>query len=87
MLRLQYEGSAEELSSMHDTEHSQPTNPLYRLGQKLLVHVWHCPCSHTAFLIINREIFGTSEDEAPELDHSEDSDNGKRRLLNRPGIL
>ena len=29
-------------------------------------------------LITYREIFGTSEDEAPELDHSEDSDNGRR---------
>lgn len=87
MLRLQYEGSAEKLSCMHDTEHSQPANSLHRLGQKLLVYVWHCPSSHTTFLISNREIFGTSEDEAPELDHSEDSDNRKIKLLNRLGIF
>lgn len=32
-------------------------------------------------LIRGRELFGTSEDDAPELDHSEDSDNGKFSIL------
>ena len=31
----------------------------------------------TTTLIVRREIFGTSEDDAPELDYSADSENGK----------
>lgn len=35
-----------------------------------------CPTLSEKSLWRNREIFGISEDETPELDHSEDSDNG-----------
>lgn len=38
-------------------------------------------------LMTNREIFGTSEDEAPELDHSEDSDNGRMQAISQPYFL
>lgn len=35
-----------------------------------------CATLSETFLWRNREIFGISEDETPELDHSEDSENG-----------
>lgn len=84
MLRLQYEGSSKELSCLHDTKYTKPANTLHCVGEKLSFHVRIFSLKLAIWrLMICREIFGTSEDDAPELDHSEDSENGKLCCLDR----
>lgn len=39
MLRLQFERGAEELSGMHNQEHTESADPLHSLGEKLFVPV------------------------------------------------
>ena len=78
MLRLQYKGSTKKLSGLHDQEHPESTDTLHRLGEKLFVYVGRQILTIArVMLIFSSEMFGTSEDEAQQFDHSEDADNGK----------
>lgn len=75
MLRLQHQRGAEELSRLYNKEHAKPTDPLHSLGKELLVHVRNSRLEK-ALSDFSSEIFGISEDEAPEFDLTEDSENG-----------
>lgn len=75
MLRLQYERGSEKLSSLHDKKYTKPANSLHRLGKELPFQV--CHGHHINFYSnLCSEIFGVSEEQAPELDLTEDSENG-----------
>ena len=80
MLRLQRKGGPEDVSCLHDPKHSKSAYSLHSMGKKLSLHVWYYLPNCDWFANICSEIFGTSEDESPELDNSEDSENGKFAL-------
>ena len=62
---------------MHYSQYPKPTNTLYSVGKELPLHVSvSSVVDRCMSLNRNREIFGTSEDETQELDHSKDTENG-----------
>ena len=75
MLRLQHQRSAQDLPCLYDKKYTESTNTLHSMGQELSFHVSGTFSLKSTGLTSSSEIFGTSEDEAPELDHSEDSEN------------
>ena len=84
MLRLQREGSAQELSGVYHSKYTEPADTLHSVGKELSIHV-RKPCfaryrHHCIVAYRNSEVFGTSEDETSQLDHSEDAENGNNLL-------
>lgn len=78
MLRLQYERGAQELPSVHHQKYTKSADTLYCMGKELSVYVRYTFKRYTKIeLTPESEMFGTSEDEAPQFDHSEDSENGR----------
>ena len=75
MLRLQHQRSAQDLSCLYDKKYTESTDTLHSMGQELSFYVSRNSFLTWIGLTFSSEIFGTSEDEAPELDHSEDSEN------------
>ena len=80
MLRLQRKRGSQELSGLHHSKYTESTDTLHSVGEKLSIHVrksclarYRCRCNVAH---CSREIFGTSEDESAQLDHSEDAENG-----------
>ena len=77
VLRLQHQRNTQELPGLHYTKHTKPTHSLYSLGEKLSFYVGSLKVFVVGnFNLIYREMFGTSEDEVSDLDHTEDSENG-----------
>ena len=87
MLRLQRQGSPEELSRLHHQDDAKPADPQHRLGQELSIYVGAVQLRTTVAqrLTRRRELFGTSEDDAPELDHTENQENGGAAFLQMTG--
>ena len=78
MLRLQHKRGAQELSCVHYQEYAESTDTLHCMGKELSVYVCCALKGHANIeLILDSEMFGTSEDEVPQFDHSEDSENGR----------
>ena len=87
MLRLQRQGDPEELSRLHHQDDAKPADPQHRLGQELSIHVGvvRLRSSVAQRLTLRRELFGTSEDDTPELDHTENQENGRLPFLRVAG--
>lgn len=79
MLRLHHQGDSEELSRLYHPKHTKPAYSLHSMGEELSVEVRGTLeiFFETDELTSVSEIFGASEDESPEMDHSEDSENGR----------
>lgn len=75
MLRLQHQRSAQDLPCLYDKKYTESTDTLHSMGQELSFHVSRTSVLIWIRLTLSSEIFGTSEDEPPDLDHSEDSEN------------
>lgn len=62
---------------MYDPKQPKPADSLHRLGEELPFAV-RSNSEHFCFECspLNRELFGDSEDEAPEVDNTENPDNG-----------
>ena len=74
---MRAEGDAEELPRLHNQEYAKSADSLHRLGKELLAKVGDLGLPfHTADANFASEVFGASEDESAEMDHSEDSENG-----------
>lgn len=76
MLRLHDQRNTKDLSSLHNSKYSKPTHTLYSMGKELFVEVCAARSNKRRLLRYWSEVFGASEDESPEMDHSEDSENG-----------
>lgn len=72
------EGDAEEFPRLHNPEYTEPADPLHSLGKELLAEVGYLADHDNAGANVSSEVFGASEDESAEMDHSEDSENGRR---------
>jgi hypothetical protein len=82
LLRLHAEGDSEELPCLHNQEYAKPANPLHRLGKELFAEVGDLVVQFdTTDANFSSEVFGASEDESAEMDHSEDSENGAHVFL------
>jgi hypothetical protein len=76
MLRLHDQGDAKDLPSLHHSKYAKPTDSLYSMGKELFIEVCAARSNTRRLLRGWSEVFGASEDESPEMDHSEDSENG-----------
>jgi hypothetical protein len=62
---------------VYDPQQPQGADSLHRLGEELPLAVRSSSSYFLfKFLPLNRELFGNSDDEAPEVDSTEDADNG-----------
>jgi len=76
MLRLHDQRDTKDLSSLHHSKYAKPTDSLHSMGKELFVEVCAARSNKRRLLRDWSEVFGASEDESPEMDHSEDSENG-----------
>jgi hypothetical protein len=62
---------------VYDPQQPQSADSLHRLGEELPITVRSGPqFVKFKYSPLSRELFGNSEDEAPEVDNSENADNG-----------